>query len=55
MVTYPQILVNGGGGGKNIFIRKIVKFESHSPLEKDFENRGRVLIRPSGTEPFVVL
>lgn len=55
MQCYPQVLVNAkvSNEKKNnykedvIIIREIEKIESH------FHNKGRVLIRPSGTEPIV--
>ena len=52
---YPQVLVNAKVSAdkkydyeKNIEIKNAIE-----ELEKEFAGNGRVLIRPSGTEPLV--
>lgn len=55
MTQLPQVLVNAKvkNGNKNTFMKdEVVKAEVEK-LEKSFEGKGRVLIRPSGTEPLV--
>ncbi len=55
MVTYPQILINAkvSNGKKHDYIDDPVIQEAISALEERFHGEGRVLIRPSGTEPLV--
>ena len=55
MQVYPQVLVNAkvDSNRKNDYekdedIQKMIK-----DLEKEFSNDGRVIIRPSGTEPLI--
>ena len=55
MDVYPQVLVNAKikNEYKNTYMdNEEVSAAVHS-LEKKFEGDGRVLIRPSGTEPLV--
>ena len=55
MDVYPQVLVNAKTKNeyKNTYMdNEEVSAAVHS-LEKKFEGDGRVLIRPSGTEPLV--
>ena len=50
---YPQVLVNVQTAGKiNLVSHKDVA-EAVSNAEKELGNRGRVLLRPSGTEPLI--
>ena len=55
MITYPQVLINAKVKNENKnkylddeFIQKEIEL-----LEKKFKGEGRVLIRPSGTEPLI--
>ena len=52
---YPQILINAKvDSNKKYDYNKIIEINnSIEKLEKDFAGNGRVLIRPSGTEPLV--
>ena len=52
---YPQILVNAKvAGDKKYDFEKDVEIKTAiEKLEKEFSGNGRVLIRPSGTEPLV--
>jgi len=53
--TYPQVLVNAKvNNEKKYDYEKNDKIkEAIEKLEKEFSGNGRVLIRPSGTEPLV--
>ncbi|MEQ2128928.1 phosphoglucosamine mutase [Caldanaerobacter subterraneus KAk] len=55
MTTYPQVLVNAKV--KNELKEKYLEDEDIKreieKLEKEMEGKGRVLIRPSGTEPLI--
>lgn len=55
MVVYPQVLVNAKikNEYKTTYMENAEVREAVIELEKKFEGQGRVLIRPSGTEPFV--
>ncbi|MDL2310451.1 phosphoglucosamine mutase [Peptostreptococcaceae bacterium OttesenSCG-928-C18] len=55
MVTYPQVLVNAKvkNENKNSFMEDEVISREVKKLEDTFNGEGRVLIRPSGTEPLV--
>ncbi len=57
MQTYPQVLINAVVKNELKNEENYMKFpeirEAIETLEKEFENSGRVLIRPSGTEPLV--
>ncbi len=55
MDIYPQVLVNAkvSNENKNSFMENDKIREAVLELEKKFEGEGRVLIRPSGTEPLV--
>ena len=55
LTVYPQVLINAKVKSENKYnyekdaeIKKAIE-----KLEKDFAGNGRVLIRPSGTEPLV--
>jgi len=53
VVKYPQILVNipvldKNSFGKDLYLRELIEKE-----EKFISDRGRILVRPSGTEPLV--
>jgi len=52
---YPQVLVNAKvkEDRKNDYMIDIEIKKAIETLEKEFEGNGRVLIRPSGTEPLV--
>ena len=53
--TYPQILVNAkvSEQKKNTYLQDEVIKKEVERIEKMFHGEGRVLIRPSGTEPLV--
>lgn len=55
MDVYPQVLVNARiqNKYKTAYMENAEVREAVIELEKKFEGQGRVLIRPSGTEPFV--
>jgi len=55
MTTMPQVLVNAkvANENKHRYIEDEVIRESINQLELEFEGKGRILIRPSGTEPLV--
>ncbi|MDD6038585.1 MAG: phosphoglucosamine mutase [bacterium] len=55
MEVYPQALVNAKvpGHKKEQFMEYAEIAEAIEALEKEFNGQGRVLIRPSGTEPLV--
>ena len=55
MEVLPQALVNAkvGDDKKNRYMEYPVIVEAIQELEKKFAGQGRVLIRPSGTEPLV--
>jgi len=55
MDVYPQVLVNAKikNEYKTTYMENAEVREAVIELEKKFEGQGRVLIRPSGTEPFV--
>ncbi len=55
MVTYPQVLRNAKvcNESKHRYSEDEVISEAISKFEEKFKNSGRVLIRPSGTEPLV--
>jgi len=53
VVKYPQILVNipvmdKNSFGNDLYLRELIEKE-----EKILSGRGRILVRPSGTEPLV--
>lgn len=52
---YPQVLINAKVNSEKKMTYKEDKDinEAISKLEKEFENNGRVLIRPSGTESLI--
>jgi phosphoglucosamine mutase len=52
---YPQVLVNvrfAGGSARDIVAAAVVQ-KAVSAAEKILGNDGRVLLRPSGTEPVI--
>lgn len=55
MKVLPQALVNAKvpNDKKSVFMENPVISEAISKLENEFSGNGRVLIRPSGTEPLV--
>jgi phosphoglucosamine mutase len=55
MVNYPQVLVNAKvkNENKNRYLEDEVIKERIRNLEFEFNGEGRVVIRPSGTEPLV--
>ena len=55
MDVYPQVLVNAKikNEYKNTYMNNEEVSTAVHSLEKKFEGDGRVLIRPSGTEPLV--
>lgn len=55
MTTYPQVLINAkvDNSYKKEYLNDEVIKEEIEKLEKAFAGEGRVLIRPSGTEPLI--
>ncbi|HHX67676.1 MAG: phosphoglucosamine mutase [Miniphocaeibacter sp.] len=55
MITYPQVLINAkvSNENKNNYKKDEFILEEIRKLEEKFNGEGRVLIRPSGTEPLV--
>lgn len=55
MQVYPQVLVNAkvDSDKKNDYEKDKDIKEMVEKLEKEFSSEGRVIIRPSGTEPLV--
>ena len=55
MDVYPQVLVNAHvkNENKHAYLEDLEIQEEINKLEKQFEDEGRILIRPSGTEPLV--
>ncbi len=55
MKEYPQVLVNArvSNEKKNYYTTDEMILSKIEEIEKSLEGRGRVLIRPSGTEPLV--
>lgn len=55
MQVYPQVLVNAkvSNEKKNEYMKDSIIASLVNDLEKEFRDEGRVLIRPSGTEPLV--
>lgn len=55
MITYPQILVNAyvKSKHKNSFINNPKVAQAIEQAQAQFNDNGRVYIRPSGTEPFI--
>jgi len=55
MERFPQVLINAKvqNGAKDTYMEHPQIAEAIRQIEKDFHGEGRVLIRPSGTEPLV--
>jgi phosphoglucosamine mutase len=55
MNVYPQVLINAkvSNEKKNNYMKDSVIAQEIKNIESDFKDEGRVLIRPSGTEPLV--
>ena len=55
MQIFPQVLVNAHvkNENKHAYIEDLEIQERIAALEEKFKGEGRVLIRPSGTEPLV--
>lgn len=56
MDVYPQVLVNvslAGNEGKELFKEDTIINKEIQSIERSFAGRGRVLVRPSGTEPLI--
>ena len=56
MDIYPQVLVNvtlSGNEAKTLLKEDVVINEEILRVERSYEGRGRVLVRPSGTEPLI--
>ena len=50
---YPQLLVNETVKDKNIVLNDADINDKISAIEKQLGNNGRILVRPSGTEPLI--
>lgn len=53
MVKVPQVLINVRGANRSGFERRDEVRRAVSAVERRLNGRGRVLLRPSGTEPLV--
>ncbi|MBS7526028.1 phosphoglucosamine mutase [Fusibacter paucivorans] len=55
MKVYPQVLVNAkvANHKKHLYLQNDLIKQEIMTLESDFHGKGRVLVRPSGTEPLV--
>jgi len=54
MKILPQVLINAKvQGDKNLYKQDEEIMSMIADIEKEFDGEGRVLIRPSGTEPLV--
>ena len=55
MDVYPQVLVNAHvkNENKHAYLEDLEIQEEINKLEAQFKDEGRILIRPSGTEPLV--
>jgi len=55
MKVYPQVLVNAKveNGKKDLYSKDPVILEAIKKVEEKLNGKGRVLIRPSGTEPLI--
>ena len=55
MTTYPQVLVNARvlDRKKKDYLADEVLEKAIEALKKKYEDRGRIVIRPSGTEPLI--
>jgi phosphoglucosamine mutase len=55
MKVYPQVLVNAkvANHKKHLYLQNDLIKQEIMTLEADFHGKGRVLVRPSGTEPLV--
>ena len=55
MEIFPQVLINAKvrNENKNAYMTDEIIKNEISKLESEMDGRGRVLIRPSGTEPLV--
>lgn len=55
MTVYPQVLVNAKvqENNKHNYLEDQIIHDEIKHLESEFDGKGRVLIRPSGTEPLV--
>ena len=53
MTVYPQVLVNVRGVDRTRVAEDEVLAQAVAQAERDLGGNGRVLLRPSGTEPVV--
>jgi len=53
MPRYPQVLINIEGADKALAVTSPVLSEAVAAAEAELGDSGRVLVRPSGTEPAV--
>ena len=55
MDVYPQVLVNAHvkNENKHAYLEDLEIQDAINKLERQFKDEGRILIRPSGTEPLV--
>ena len=53
MKVYPQLLVNVRVQDKEAVMKNPAILEEIEKVSKELEGNGRILVRPSGTEPLV--
>ena len=53
MKKYPQLLVNVRVKDKNVVLKDETINQKLAEVAKELENNGRILVRPSGTEPLI--
>ena len=55
ITLYPQVLINAKiNSSKKDLINEDVEIKQYiSKLEQEFKENGRVIVRPSGTEPLI--
>jgi phosphoglucosamine mutase len=53
MTRYPQVLINVGGVARDRLNSNKKVQEAITVVEKSLGNKGRVLLRASGTEPLI--
>ena len=53
MEVLPQVLINAKTSNKDAYLKDAEIMAEIAKIEKELDGKGRVLIRPSGTEPLV--